>query len=95
MQMSMVYGKHQAINNHSWIESLAPVWNWYFQINSNDSLTPDEISLDVFQIIWMISRFNSSPPSAAYMHQWTGSALVQIIACRLFRTTQLPEPMLT
>ena len=27
---------------------------------------------------------NSSPPSAAYMRQWTGSALVQIMACRLF-----------
>ena len=26
---------------------------------------------------------NSSPPSAAYMHRWTGSALVQIMACRL------------
>ena len=61
MQMPMVYGKHQAINNHSPIESVAPVWNWYFQINSNDSLTPDEISLDVFQIIWMISMFNPHP----------------------------------
>ena len=29
------------------------------------------------------SCFNSSPPSAAYM-QWIGSALVQIMACRLF-----------
>ena len=27
---------------------------------------------------------NSSPPSAAYMRQWTGSALVQVMACRLF-----------
>ena len=26
---------------------------------------------------------NSSPPSAAYMRQWIGSALVQIMACRL------------
>ena len=25
-----------------------------------------------------------SPPSAAYMRQWTGSALIQIMACRLF-----------
>ena len=28
--------------------------------------------------------FNSSPPSAAYMRQWIGSALVPITACRLF-----------
>ena len=28
-------------------------------------------------------QVNSSPPSAAYMHQWTKSALVQVMACRL------------
>ena len=27
-------------------------------------------------------NFNSSPPSAAYIRQWIGSALVQIMACR-------------
>ena len=30
-----------------------------------------------------LGQVNSSPPSAAYMHLWTGSALVQIIACGL------------
>ena len=38
---------------------------------------------------------NSSPPSAAYMRQWTGSSLVQVMACRLFGAKPLPEPMLT
>ena len=38
--------------------------------------------------------FNSSPPSAAYMRQWTGSALVQVMAWRLFGAKPLPEPML-
>ena len=33
---------------------------------------------------------NSSPPSAAYMRQWMGSALVQIMACRLFGAKPLP-----
>ena len=37
----------------------------------------------------------SSPPSAAYMRLWTGSALVQVMACRLFGAKPLPEPMLT
>ena len=37
---------------------------------------------------------NLSPPSAAYMRQWIGSALVQIMAGRLFGTKPLPEPML-
>ena len=36
----------------------------------------------------------SAPPSAAYMRQWTGSSLVQIMACRLFGVKPLPEPML-
>ena len=31
----------------------------------------------------------TSPPSAAYMHQWTGSALVQIITCHLLGTKPL------
>ena len=37
---------------------------------------------------------NSSPPGAAYMRQWTGSALFQVMACRLFCIEPLPEPML-
>ena len=37
---------------------------------------------------------NSSSPSAAYMHQWTGSALVQVMACRLLSTKPLAEQML-
>ena len=39
--------------------------------------------------------FNSSPPSAGYMHQGTEPALVQSIACRLFGAEKLAEPMLT
>ena len=38
--------------------------------------------------------FNSSPPSVAYMRQLTGSALVQIMACRLIGAKPLSEPML-
>ena len=38
---------------------------------------------------------NSSSPGIAYMRRWTGSALVQIMACRLSGTKPLPEPMLT
>ena len=36
----------------------------------------------------------SSPPSAAYMCQWIGSALVQIMACRLFSAKPLSKPMM-
>ena len=38
-------------------------------------------------------RVNSSPPSAAYMRQWIGSALVHIMACRLFGTKPLSKPL--
>ena len=43
-----------------------------------------------------ISResFNSSPLSAAYMRQLIGSALIQVMACRLFGAKPLHEPML-
>ena len=37
---------------------------------------------------------NSSPPSAAYMRQWNGSAFVQIMACRLIGAKPLSKPMM-
>ena len=42
-----------------------------------------------------LKNFNSPLPGAAYMCQWNGPALVQIMACRLFGAKPLPEPMLT
>ena len=39
--------------------------------------------------------FNSSSPSAAYMPQWTGSAMVQVMACCLISAKPLPESMHT
>ena len=38
-------------------------------------------------------QINSSAPSAAYMRQWIGSALVHIMACRLFGAKPLSKPM--
>ena len=38
---------------------------------------------------------NSSPPNAANMRQWIGSALVQVMACRLFGVMLWHEPILT
>ena len=37
---------------------------------------------------------NSSSPSAAYMHQWTGPQLAEVMALNLFGAESLPEPML-
>ena len=36
----------------------------------------------------------SYPPSAAYMRQWIGSVLVQIMVCRLYGAKPLSKPML-
>ena len=36
----------------------------------------------------------SSPSNAAYMHQWIWSALLKIMACRLFGAKPLSKPML-
>ena len=45
-------------------------------------------------LLWWLQWINSSAPRAAYMHQWIGSALVQIMACRLFSTKPLSKPRL-
>ena len=37
---------------------------------------------------------NSLRPSDAYIRHWTGSSMVQIMACRLFGAKPLSEPML-
>ena len=45
--------------------------------------------------VLLLSRYlNSLRPSDAYMRRWTGSSLVQIMACRLFGAKPLSEPML-
>ena len=41
-----------------------------------------------------ILHFNSYPPCAPYMRQSIGSALVQIMACRLFGAKPLSKPIL-
>ena len=41
-----------------------------------------------------LTTITLSPPIAAYMHQWIGTALVQIMACRLFGVKPLSKPML-
>ena len=38
---------------------------------------------------------DSSPPSTTYIRRWTGSALVQLMACCLSGAKPWPEPMLS
>ena len=56
------------------------IWNWRYPFSTFDHIL-----------------INSYPPSAAYimyMRQWTGSALVQVMTCRLFGDKPSPAPML-
>ena len=46
----------------------------------------------IFRMTYL--RVHSSPPSAAYMRQWIGWALVQKTTCRLFGAKPLSETML-
>ena len=40
-----------------------------------------------------IPDIHSSHPRAPYMRRWTGTSLVQVMACRLLGAKPLPEPM--
>ena len=41
-----------------------------------------------------MNEYNSYLSSAAYMRQWTGSALVQVMACRLVDAKTSSKPLL-
>ena len=64
-----------------------PSVKWRAFYHSRDELVINRISV---YHQWV----NSSPPSAAYMRQWIGSALVQIMAWRLIGIKPLSKPML-
>ena len=57
---------------------------WTYVLKSNRS-----------EIHYKEGKVNLSPLNAAYMCQWTVSALVQIMAWRLFDAKPSPEPMPT
>ena len=45
-------------------------------------------------VTWYNLGINSSPPSAAYMRRWTGSALGQIMDCHLYGAMSFSKPLL-
>ena len=63
--------------------------NWYLGLHTYIKMRSDKINHNEPVVV-----FKSSPSSAAYMRQWIGSALVQIMACRLFDIKPLSKPML-
>ena len=64
------------------INNVCPVWNVIF----------GAFLWKMWNELNSLQEVNSSPPSATYIRQWIGSAMVQIMACRLFGTKPLSEP---
>ena len=62
------------------------------EISSTYQWCPGSLNLQSASVA--IETINSSPFSVAYMRQWIGSSLFQVMACRLFGAKSLPEPML-
>ena len=56
--------------------------------------TSCSMSVSIARYLGISLAYSLSPPSAAYMRQWTGPALVQVMACRLFSAKPLPQPTL-
>ena len=49
----------------------------------------------LFNTLYDHSHLSSLRPGDAYMHHWNGSSSVHVMACCLFGTKTLPDPMMT
>ena len=83
---------------------------WFLQCNKNSEVVIPCLNVCQIGVIgkknlnrnWAVMNtlkgpcepVNLSPPTTAYMRQWTESALVHVMACRLFGAKPLPETML-
>ena len=67
------------------------IWFNIFDNNGHVSYDKNNSASTGFELILI----DTNPPSAAYMRRWTGSALIQIMACRLGGAKPLSKPMLT
>ena len=74
------------------------IWETLHSPSTYNRVTESCILHDIYIPVWcnlLRDSSNSSPTNAAYKHKWIGSALVQIMVCRLFGTKPLSEPMNT
>ena len=73
------------------------LWHWINQHNIVYLEYPPKLNMHseakYAMCIWL-AHLNDLPPSAAYMCQWIGTVLVQIMACRLFGDKPLFKPVL-
>ena len=66
----------------------------FFINNKDPGFKLTHFAVGLCNMIRIFIHINSSPPSAAFMRPWTGSALVQVMACRLFGAKPFPGPVL-
>ena len=83
----------QQPNTHN-IHPIAPPWGRGMGTNFLDQNLIDVLAQSLQNSIQYHVAFNSSPPSDAYMRQWAGSTLVQVMAYWLVGSKPLPEPTL-
>ena len=81
-----------------WLNCWLMLTNFVKNKSHKGLVLPPEIFTDretgsYFNVKYAFLSVNSSPPSVVFMCQWTGSKLVQIMACHLFGTKRLPEAM--
>ena len=73
----------------SWLESDK---RWFYALKICRIYNFVKYSCIMFELVMKGRDFTDS---AAYMYQWIGSALVQIMACRLLSVKPLAKPMLS
>ena len=92
--LSGIYGSARMNNWRKLQNSMVCIWSFIIWIPLK---IQHDIVKDVFLIVIKLgsdmtshsSVVNSSPPSAANWRQWTGSTLVQVMACCLLSYCQL------
>ena len=73
---------------------------WWIVWDMHDDMCPGnwQFSAHCPWCLWNSSciswQIDSSPPRAIYMRLWTGSALIQVMAFRMFRAKPLPDPIM-
>ena len=67
------------------------IWKWNRQIYLKINITRQWI---IWSLCDTMCWLSSSPPNAAYMCQWIGTALIQIMAWHQFSAKTLSKPML-
>ena len=95
--ISIAWGQQVITWNNVALSSLGSCCNHLWAISQEMlKISVSDMSLNIpnLRLQPHLPRLNLSPPSTTYMRQWIGSALVQIMACCLFDSKSLSEPML-